>query len=132
MCPGTSRRGRGAGFTMLEVLIALAVLAIALLAIHEGFTSTLFVNASTRGLWKAMTYSNNELLRWDRLGQASISLDQGEFPADDPMAGYTWRREIGDVEPLPGVKVRRIRLELNWEVAGRKQTYVAETYVEAK
>jgi hypothetical protein len=117
---------------MLEVLVALAVLAIALLAVHEGFTSTLFVNTSTRGLWKAMTYANNELLRWDRVGQASISLDQGEFPPDDPMTGYSWRREIGDVEPLPGVRVRRIRLELNWVVAGRTQTYVAETYVEAK
>ncbi|HEX7928485.1 MAG TPA: type II secretion system protein [bacterium] len=125
-----SKRARG--FTMLEVLVAMAVLAIALLAVHEGFTSTLFINTSTRGLWKAMTYANNELLRWDRLGQASVSTDQGDFPEGDPMVGYSWLRQISDVEPLPGVRVRRIRLQLTWDVAGRTQAYVAETYVEAK
>lgn len=137
--PGTAppergpRRGwRATAFTMLEVLVALSILAIALLAVHEGFISTLFVNASTRGLWKAMVYSNNELLRWDRLGQAAVSVDQGEFRPDEEMAGYAWRRDISDEEPLPGVRVRRIRLELTWSVAGRTQSYRAETYVEAK
>lgn len=129
---GTGTRHRARGFTMLEVLVALAILAIALLAVHEGFTSTLFVNASTRGLWKAMVYANNELNRWDRLGQATISVDQGEFRPDEDMAGYAWRREISDQEPLPGVKVRRIRLELTWAVGGATQSYRAETYVEAK
>lgn len=127
--------GRGArpcAFTLLEVLVALAVLAVTLLAVHDGFTSTLFVNASTRGLWKAITYANNELLRWERLGRASIVVEQGEFRADDPMAGYAWRRQVEDVEPFPGVRVRRIRLELTWDVAGRRQSYRAETYVEAQ
>jgi hypothetical protein len=115
---------------MLEVLVALAILSVALMAVHQGFTSTLFVNASTRGLWKAMVYANNELLRWERASHADISVNQGEFQPGDEMAGYAWRREISDEEPLPGVQVRRVRLELTWQVAGRAQSYRAETYVQ--
>ena len=66
--------GKATAFTLMEVLVALAVLSVALLAVHQGFSSTLFVNASTRGLWKAITYANNELLSWERRGRADVSV----------------------------------------------------------
>ena len=96
------------------------------------FSSTVFVNASTRGLWKAITYANNELLSWERRGRADVSVSQGEFPPGDEMAGYAWQREVSDREPLPGIRVRRVQLTLTWTVGGGTQSYRAETYVEPR
>ena len=124
--------GKATAFTLMEVLVALAVLSVALLAVHQGFSSTLFVNASTRGLWKAITYANNELLSWERRGRADVSVSQGEFPPGDEMAGYAWQREVSDREPLPGIRVRRVQLTLTWTVGGGTQSYRAETYVEPR
>jgi prepilin-type N-terminal cleavage/methylation domain-containing protein len=121
---------RAAGFTLLEVLIALAVLSVCLLAIYQGYSTVLAISASTRKLWKAMEYSHNELARWERMYPApEVSVNQGNFPPDDPMAGYSWKREITDLEPLPTVRVRRVRLDLFWTLGSAQQTYRASLYV---
>ena len=125
------RQGRQ-GMTLLEVLAALAILSIALVTIHQAFSSTVNINLVTEGLWKAMMYTHNELARWERHPSPAVSITQGDFPSDHPMSGYAWLREIRDEEPLPGVKVRKVSLELTWEAAGRKQAYRSEIYVQPK
>ncbi|MFI5399662.1 MAG: type II secretion system protein J [SAR324 cluster bacterium] len=123
-------RGRTPGFTLLEVLIALAILSLCLVAIYQGYASTLAISTSTQKLWKAMEYSHNELARWERMNPApDVSVNQGEFPPADPMAGYSWKREITDLEPLPSIKVRRIRLELFWTLGQISQSYRSSIYV---
>ena len=123
-------RGASGGFTLLEVLIALAVLSVCLLAIYQGYSTALAISASTRKLWKAMEYSHNELARWERVRPApEVSVNQGDFPPNDPMAGYSWKREITDLEPLPSVRVRRIRLDLFWTLGKAAQTFRSSLYV---
>ena len=41
-------------FSVLEVLIALSILSITLMAVYQSFASSLFVLQSTKTLWKAM------------------------------------------------------------------------------
>jgi prepilin-type N-terminal cleavage/methylation domain-containing protein len=128
---GAPRRGRRLrAFALLEVLVAMAVLAIALVTLYEGFISTVRINTTTRGLWKAMVYANNELARIERSPPLPVSIEQGEFPPTDPMAGYSWRREVADEQPFPGVTVRKVLLELTWQVAGAAQSYRAQIYVQ--
>ena len=127
----TNRRPRPRAFTLLEVLVAMAVLAVALVALYESFVSTVQINTATRGLWKAMVYSNNELARVERTPAPPVAIQQGDFPPDDPMAGYSWRREVTDEHPLPGVTVRKVLLELSWSVGGVHQFYRSQIYVQA-
>ncbi len=129
-----ARNGAGGrtrpGFTLLEVLIALAVLSVCLLAIYQGYSTTLAITTSTRKLWTAIVYANNELARWERMSPVpEVSVAQGTFPPGDAMAGYSWRREISDLEPLPSVKVRRVQLDLTWPIGTAQQTYRASLYV---
>ena len=117
------------GFTLLEVLVAMAILSVTLMTLYQAFSSTLQINAATKGLWRAIVYVNNELARIERGPAPSVSIQQGTFPADDPMAGYAWRREVADVQPLPGVSVRKVLLELTWHAGAAPQTYRSQIYV---
>jgi prepilin-type N-terminal cleavage/methylation domain-containing protein len=123
---------RPRAFTLLEVLVAMAILVIALVALYEGFISTVRINTVTRGLWKAMVYSNNELARIERSPPPPVSIQQGDFAPDDPMAGYAWRREVTDEQPFPNVTVRKVLLELTWSVGGVKQSYRSQIYVQSQ
>ncbi len=123
-------RHHAPGFTLLEVLIALAILSVCLLAIYQGYSTSLAVVTSTRKLTTAVSYARNELARWERMDPVpEVSVEQGTFPPGDPMAGYSWRREITDLQPFPSVVVRRVQLELSWPVGLSQQVYRAGIYV---
>ncbi len=125
----TPRAAGRPGFTLMEILVAVAVLSVTLAGMYQGFGSTVQINAASRGLWRAILFANNELARIERQPPPSVSVSQGEYAPDHPMAGYAWKREVSDEEPLPGVKVRKVRLELTWRVGGIEQRYQAQTYV---
>ena len=122
-------RGKAPGFTLMEVLVAFTILSITLVTLYQAFSANLLIHTSTRSLWKAMVYVDNELQRWERMGPPPLHVDQGEFPEDHAMAGYSWLREVSDEAPLPGVIVRRVRLRLNWQEGERSRRYASEVYV---
>lgn len=118
------------GFTLLEVLVALAILSVCLLAIYQGYGTTLAITTSTRKLATAIAYTAQELARWERMNPPpDVAVAQGTFPPGDPMVGYAWRREITDLEPLPSVIVRRVQIEVSWSQGLSQQSYRAALYV---
>ena len=77
-----------------------------------------------------MAYTHNELQRWERMtAPPPLHVDQGAFREDDPMFGYSWRREVSDQTPLPGVTVRKVSLRLSWSEGKRSQFFESEVYV---
>lgn len=117
------------GFTLLEVLVALVVLSVTLMSIYQSFGAAIHINQATKGLWQAMVFAGNELAKIERGPIPQVSIQQGEYPPDHPMAGYRWKREVGDKEPFPGVKVRKVTFELTWRLGRAKQSYEAQAYV---
>ena len=126
---GRAPRRPARAFTLLEILVAMAVLSVALMTMYQSFASTVHINTSTRGLWKAMIYANNELARIERGTVLPVAIDQGKFPPGSAMAGYAWRREVVDEQPFPGVRVRKVVLVLEWDLAGVPQSYRSQLYV---
>ena len=100
---------RTAGFTLVEVLVALAVLTIALAAVMRALSQSIDTSAALRDRTLAMWVAQNRL--------ATHQLQPG-LPAQDTtegeaeMAGRAWRwREL--VTPAPGEPaMRQIHIEV--------------------
>ena len=109
----------------------MAVLSVTLMTLYQAYSSNLYLVQTNRSTWKAMIYVNNELMAWERRPKVQVSVAQGEFASDDPMAGYSWLREIKDEEPIPGVTVRKVELVLTWLDGTAQRSYRSHIYVAA-
>jgi general secretion pathway protein I len=111
-------RGRS-GFTLIEVVVALAVLAVAMGALISGMAryadNAGWLREKTVALWVA----HNRLTEieiepvWPKLGRSD---------GDAEMAGLKWRWNVV-VEETPDPEVRRVEITVN--VAGREQQAAA-------
>lgn len=118
------------GFTLLELLIAMSILSIALVALHQGFASIIQVRQTSGSLWQAIHFGNAELLRLERdPNPPAPSVAQGVYDEQHPLAGYSWTRTVRDESPLPGVTIREVILDLRWKEAGNIRSYRARMYV---
>lgn len=94
----TARRSAGAaaceraesGFTLLEVLIAFAVLAVMLVPILQVFSGGLGMTQTARG------YAEGVLLARSKLAELSVAQDlrEGESAGEFDERGYRWRASV--------------------------------------
>ncbi|MES9901498.1 MAG: type II secretion system minor pseudopilin GspI [Sedimenticola sp.] len=110
------------GFTLLEVLVALAVLVIAMTALikaaGDNAANHTYLEERTFATWVAANRLNSA-----RLGDEKIV--PGSYQGTDPMAGreWQWRLQISttsdpqvaraDVEVTPGEKTERVLARLS-------------------
>ena len=92
--PIRSAKGVG-GFTLLEVLVALAVLAIALTSIYRLQTQTMLMNGSARFYSLAPKLAQARLAEVERMPFDQITDGSGDYGDDHP--GYTWELLIEDL-----------------------------------
>ena len=115
---------------MLEVLISISILVLSLMALYQSFSTSIFVLSSTTNLWKAMSHAQNELLKSERATSAPpVSFSQGEFKLEHPMNAFTWKKQIRDTTPLPGIRVRQVNYQLIWKEGDNAYTYDADVHV---
>ena len=120
-------------FTVLEVLIALSILSLTLMAIYQSLSSSLFVLHSTDNLWKAMAETQKKLLYWEHSNQPpSVQISQGTFQEHDILPGAQWKLEVQDILPLPGIPVRQVNYEITWSEGEREFRYSSDLYVKAQ
>ena len=104
-----------AGFTLMEVMVALSVVAIALLAIYRMHTQTLFMDARSRFDTVAAMLARQKLAEMETIDPAELIGDSGDFGGDHP--GYAWRIETeavsSDLLREDGPVLRKIRLTVS-------------------
>ncbi len=144
------------GFTLLEIMVAVAILAVSLTAILRFHGDTLMTSARAEKMTIAA------MLAQRRMAEVEIQIDKdlkkGEFPEekseedkfDEPYEDYKWRLTIKRVNlpsPVQGEEgspqhmigkqltdqiakmVREVKLEIIWEELGEEQSIDVVTHV---
>jgi general secretion pathway protein I len=87
---------RSRGFTLLEVMVAVAILAIALVAILKANVQSLDTLVETRERTTVSLLAASKMAEIEAVGAADWSEFQGDFGDDYP--GFTWQVETAPTE----------------------------------
>ncbi len=105
------------GFTLVEVLVALAVLAIALAAVMRAMAQAIDTTATLRQHEVALWVAQNRLVQHE-MAQDWPSVDTTDGDADMGGRKWYWREQVSTT---PEPKIRRIEITIR-ETADSKET----------
>lgn len=125
------------GFTLLEVLLAIALLAIALPILLGLRNFDLNLQAKASELTAATLLAQEKLLEAELAGQYPVGETIGEFlnvplgapstlQVPDRAVGYKWKRTI---TTTPLELVREIRIKVSWFRGDVEESVEVSTYV---
>ncbi len=124
------------GFTLLEVMIAIAILAIAFTSLFGSQSQSLSLAAEAKFNSTAALLAQEKIAEYES-GLVGFIDDEGDFGENFP--GFTWEVEVldsdfGDIELLDNleVPVRRIDLTISWQsdLFSRTLTYYGRESIE--
>ena len=110
-------RASARGFTLVEVLVALAVLAIALAAVMRSMAQAIDTTATLRQHEVALWVAENRLVQHE-MSQDWPSVDTTNGDADMGGRKWYWREQVSTT---PEPKIRRIEITIR-ETADSKET----------
>jgi general secretion pathway protein I len=120
------KRGRCAGFSLIEVVVAFAILSLSLTALYRVFA--LAAQQATR----AEDHATALALAEARLAEGERSLASGEA-GGETAEGYRWQRIVepyaafASRAPEAGLAPLRIAVEVRWQRAGQRYSVALET-----
>ena len=113
-------RATNRGFTLLEVMIAVSILAIGFCAIYSLFLQSVSAAEAARFKQQATFLATLKEASWAK-GASELSQDEGDFGDDYP--GWRWRIAPSKVENKDfqsvAKRLQRVRLEVFREGGGR-------------
>ena len=127
-----SRRKRPAGFTLLEVMVALGIMAIVLAGVYRLQAQTLGMSLESRFYTQAPLLARSALTRYEetaRREQRPLATDQGDFGREFP--GYAWKITVDEAPSQTlGADISRDmkRIEVLVTLNGGQFAYGMRTY----
>ena len=86
---------RASGFTLLEVMVALAVMSIVLVSVYRMHSQSLIMNTAARFYTQAPLLAQSKMAAFETLSARGFPEDSGDFGEQFP--GYSWKVSEKDV-----------------------------------
>jgi type II secretion system protein I len=103
------------GFTLLEVLVSLAILATTLLLAYQVVTGAIAAEERSER-WTAASYLAEALVRDGTSRFPDTGETEGKF--SPPMEAYSWKRTVS---PAMHPDAREVHVEVVWTMDGREE-----------
>jgi general secretion pathway protein I len=111
------------GFTLLEVMVAMAIIAIALTAVLGSQSQSVSLASEAKFSTTAPLLAQSKMAQIEVVELKDLNDDSGDFGDDFP--GYTWQLSVKNVvfeEPVNvAERLRQIDLKISWGDGGLYQ-----------
>ena len=87
-------RNKASGFTLMEVMIAMTILAIALVAIYQLQSQSISMSTDSRFMTTAALLAQSKMVEVEAASTLDNQSKDGDFGPDYPQ--YIWHLEVGD------------------------------------
>ena len=123
---------RNRGFTLLEIVVALAILGVGLIVIIELFSGGLRLGRTSEEYTKAISYGRMKMEEISVADQMEEGTEEGEFDKD-----YRWQVETMKVDILPlekntefkpPVELYQIKVTILWQSGSKERSTRIESY----
>ena len=117
------RRKKNKGFTLIEVMFAMAILAIGLVAIFQSQSQSISMATDSRFMTTASLLAQSKMVEVETRSALSNQSEDGDFGIDYPQ--YTWHLEISDTQLL---QFKKIEVTVTNKLFIRRGTYKLVLY----
>ena len=117
------RNPRSRGFTLLEVMVAVAILGMVLVTLigvkNMSMQDVMLADHITTATLLATRKMNENLVT---AGTRTIfqKEDEGDFPEEE-FKDYTWKESISQLQPLENVRITEVRVAVLWKEGERQE-----------
>jgi general secretion pathway protein I len=111
------------GFTLIEVMVAMAILAIALVSIFQLQSQSISMATDSRFMTTAALLAQSKMVEVESRSSLSNQIEGGDFGTDYPQ--YTWHLEISDTNLL---QFKKIEIKVTNKLFLRRGTYKLVLY----
>ena len=126
--PDTRSQGPNGGFTLLEVMVSVAIMGIVLVGVYGMHSRSLELSMEARFYTQAPMLAQSKLAELETNSEEQIVGDSGDFGANFP--GYTWMVSVDDVqiEALGEISDDLKRIDVSISYNNNERVYRFRTY----
>lgn len=114
------------GFTLIEIVVTLAILSLALPTLLRSFTEAAKGQALAENRTTALYLLKFRMAEIEAEGYPDIGEEEGEFGED---SRFRWRSDVQDVDSEEIEGLRLVTVTVTWQERGRERLISTSTYL---
>ena len=114
------------GFTLVEILVTLTILAAALPALLQAFTTATRNQALSDNSTTALYLLKFRMAEIEMEGYPDVGQESGEFGEN---TRYLWRSVVEDIESEEVENIRRVTVTVTWQHKNRERSMSMSTFM---
>ncbi|HSG05353.1 MAG TPA: prepilin-type N-terminal cleavage/methylation domain-containing protein, partial [Nitrospiria bacterium] len=107
------RKENAGGFTLIEVMVALAVLAVSFVVLIGLRNTDIAITQEVQHITRATLLAQKKIAELEAQGYPPLGIISGGF--EDPDDLYTWTQTVNTIGLIPEDFAREVKVEVNWK-----------------